>query len=251
MLIYTNKRKSLTAVKYGLTFFDEFYTNPKVDIIREFQYTKKRRFSEEFYTLFIDLKESEDSIFSHFEKNTKYEINRANKKDNIDTTTLDAQKNKQRFYEFYNKFATLKNLQPIGTEEVDLLIDSNMFTIRVASFDNDYIVFHSYVTANGRARLMQSASLFRESDENSYRNLIGRANRLLHWEDIRYFKQQGYLIYDFGGIAVDINDEEKRAINKFKECFGGSTVKEYKSFVPLTFKGFATLLCKKIAGKQL
>jgi hypothetical protein len=248
---YIEHSKFFGDLKYCLTFFNELYNVSGIDIIREFQYAKKRIFSEEFYTLFIDLKESEDVIFSRFEKNTKYEINRANKKDNIDTMTLDAQENKHLFYEFYNKFAILKNLQPIGTKEVDMLIDNNMFTIRAASFNNDYIVFHSYVTANGRARLMQSASLFRESDENSYRNLIGRANRLLHWEDIRYFKQQGCLIYDFGGIAVDTNDEEKRAINKFKECFGGSAAKEYKSFVPLTFKGFSTLLCKKIMGKRL
>jgi lipid II:glycine glycyltransferase (peptidoglycan interpeptide bridge formation enzyme) len=81
--------------------------------------------------------------------------------------------------------------------------------------------------------------------------MIGRANRLLHWEDIRYFKSQGYLIYDFGGIGVDINDKEKQAINKFKECFNGVRVKEYKSLVPVTFKGFLSVFYKKIIGKQL
>jgi lipid II:glycine glycyltransferase (peptidoglycan interpeptide bridge formation enzyme) len=239
------------GLKYGLTFFDETYHNQKVDIVREFQYSKKRMFSEEFYTLFIDLKETEEVIFSRFEKNTKYEINRAKQKDNITTVTMDARSDKYTFYDFYNKFAVSKHLQAIDMEETDLLIDNNMFIIRAAASNNEYMVLHSYVTANGRARLMQSASLFRESCDVSYRNMTGRANRLLHWEDIRYFKSQGYLIYDFGGISTDVNDKEKQAIARFKECFNGVKVKEYKSVVPITLKGLACILYKKIVGKQL
>jgi lipid II:glycine glycyltransferase (peptidoglycan interpeptide bridge formation enzyme) len=81
--------------------------------------------------------------------------------------------------------------------------------------------------------------------------MIGRANRLLHWDDIRYFKNQGYSIYDLGGISIDVADKERQAINKFKECFGAVQVKEYKSFIPVTFKGFACLFFKRIMGKQL
>jgi hypothetical protein len=247
MIRYTRRFKLI----YGLVFFGESYGNPKVDIIREFQYPEKRGFSEEFYTLFISLREKEEIIFSRFEKNTKYEITRAGQRDNITISTLDEKKDRHLFYDFYNKFALSKNLQPLGTEEIDLLIDNDMFTIRTASFNNEYIVFHSYVTANDRVRLMQSASLFRESNTNSYRNMVGRANRLLHWEDIRYFKSQGYSIYDLGGISINIADKEKQAINKFKECFGAVQVKEYKSFIPLTPKGFLCLFLKKITGKQL
>jgi lipid II:glycine glycyltransferase (peptidoglycan interpeptide bridge formation enzyme) len=81
--------------------------------------------------------------------------------------------------------------------------------------------------------------------------MTGRANRLLHWEDIRYFKNQGFSTYDFGGITADINDKEKQAINKLKECFGGVKTKEYKSSAPVTLKGFLVLLYKKIAGREL
>ncbi len=34
--------------------------------------------------------------------------------------------------------------------------------------------------------------------EAADRNLIGRANRLLHWHDIRLFREQGFELYDFG-----------------------------------------------------
>jgi lipid II:glycine glycyltransferase (peptidoglycan interpeptide bridge formation enzyme) len=79
--------------------------------------------------------------------------------------------------------------------------------------------------------------------------MIGRANRLLHWDDICFFKNNGFLIYDMGGYSMDKDNEELQAINKFKEGFGGEIIKEYKSQIPQTFKGSIFLLCKKILGK--
>jgi lipid II:glycine glycyltransferase (peptidoglycan interpeptide bridge formation enzyme) len=201
-----------------------------LDIIHEFQYSKKR-------------------LFSNFAKNTKYEINRALNKDNIIIETPDPLKNKEFFYLFYNEFAKLKRRRPIDKNQIDLLIDNNMFVIRTASYNSEVLVIHTYVTGNNRARLMHSASLFRAYDDNLHRNLIGRANRLLHWEDIKYFKNLKYAIYDFGGIDLDSSNSETRTINEFKKGFGGRIVKEYKSFVPVTMKGFIYLFYKKILGK--
>jgi lipid II:glycine glycyltransferase (peptidoglycan interpeptide bridge formation enzyme) len=96
---------------------------------------------------------------------------------------------------------------------------------------------------------MQSASLFREADEVSYRNMIGRANRLLHWEDILYFKDQGYEIYDLGGVTLNQSNKEGQAIARFKECFGGSLVKEYKSWIPVSFKGWVLFGFKVLTGR--
>jgi lipid II:glycine glycyltransferase (peptidoglycan interpeptide bridge formation enzyme) len=234
---------------YGLTYFNEAYVKENVDVVYEWQYAEKKCFSTEFYTLFIDLNEEEEDIFSRFEKNTKYEINRAMNKDGIVIETLNTKTDRKTFYDFYNQFALTKSREPIDTRETDLLIDNNMFNIRVASLGNEHLVFHSYVTTNKRARLMHSASLFREADDNAYRNLIGRANRLLHWDDIRCFKNQGYAIYDFGGVAMDKSNTQGQAVNKFKECFGGTLVKEYKTWVPVTLKGRALVYFKVIRGK--
>jgi lipid II:glycine glycyltransferase (peptidoglycan interpeptide bridge formation enzyme) len=245
-MILKYKKHNIT---YGLTYFNESYVKKNIDVIYEWQYSQKNRFSEDFYTLFIDLNEEEEAIFHRFEKNTKYEINRAMNKDGIVIETLNAKTDRQAFYDFYNQFAETKNREPIDTQETDLLIDNNMFSIRVASLGNEHLVFHSYVTANRRARLMHSASLFRETDDNAYRNLIGRANRLLHWDDIRYFKNQKYSIYDLGGVAMDKSNTQGQAINKFKECFGGTLVKEYKTWVPVTLKGWALMCFKTIRGK--
>jgi len=62
---------------------------------------------------------------------------------------------------------------------------------------------------------------------------IGRANRFLHYEDIKYFKELGYRFYDLGGIAKDTQDDKLQGINKFKEGFGGELVRQYNYYSPL------------------
>jgi lipid II:glycine glycyltransferase (peptidoglycan interpeptide bridge formation enzyme) len=249
MIQYTKHFKFIGDLKYGLSYFDESYNISSVDIVRELQYSQKRYFSEIFYTLFIDLRKDPDALFFSFEKNTKYQINRARNKDKIFIETLDATKEKNAFYDFYNQFALTKKRKPIGTSEIDLLIANNMFTLRTASFEGERLIYHSYITANNRARLAQSASLFRASDSTAFRALTGRANRLLHWDDILYFKDRGYKIYDFGGVALDKSNKEGQTINRFKECFGGTLVKEYKSWIPVSRKGWALFCLKVLTGR--
>ena len=49
-------------------------------------------------------------------------------------------------------------------------------------------------------------------------NIIGRANKRLHWEDWMYFKKLGISTYDWGGVFAYNSDN---GIDKFKEAFGG------------------------------
>ncbi|MDR1581683.1 MAG: peptidoglycan bridge formation glycyltransferase FemA/FemB family protein [Prevotellaceae bacterium] len=130
--------------------------------------------------------------------------------------------------------------------EIEQLIENNMFIIRAAYYNEEMIVCRSFLTANGRARGAQSASLFRASDDSSYRLLIGRANRLLHWDSILYFKGKGYTIYDLGGYSMDLTDKQKQSINEFKKKIGGKLVKEYNSLVPYSIKGWLYVLYQKI-----
>jgi lipid II:glycine glycyltransferase (peptidoglycan interpeptide bridge formation enzyme) len=96
---------------------------------------------------------------------------------------------------------------------------------------------HAYVISDNTARLHQSCSLFRNSDNSEYRNLVARANRYLHWDDIVYFKKLGLLWYDLGGWYGGNENKEQLAINVFKESFGGLLKEEYSYFIPWTIKG--------------
>jgi lipid II:glycine glycyltransferase (peptidoglycan interpeptide bridge formation enzyme) len=234
-------------INYGFVYFDEEYTKSrKIDIIRENQFSKKRFTSTEFYTLIINLSLDEEIIFSKFEKGTQYKINRAKNRDGMYIETLNAKIDKELFYDFYNNFAHTKKLSSLLIPEIDSLIDNNVFAIRATLYNSKMIVFHTYITSNNRARLVHSASLFREIEDTSYTNIIGRANRLLHWDDILYFKHRGYKVYDFGGISMDQSDVEKQNINKFKKSFGGTLVKEYNSLVPVSLKGYLYVLYRMI-----
>ncbi len=50
-------------------------------------------------------------------------------------------------------------------------------------------------------------------------------NRLLHWYEIRHYKQAGIPIYDFGGIVLDPS-HPLHGIGMFKRSFGGELVVE-------------------------
>lgn len=243
MIFYSHR-----FLSYGLIFYDEKTDNfNKIDILRKDQCKKRHWFSYPFTTLHINLEVDESALFDAFEKNTKYEISRALTKDGIVVKELNFPENKDFFYSLYNSFADSKGLSHIGEAETDLLIDAGLFKARAAySADGELLVIHTYITINSRARLAHSISFFRDSEENAKRNLIGRANRFLHWEDIKYFKSNNFSVYDLGGISTDTANREAMFINKFKESFGGLVVTEYNSLVPLTIKGFAALLAKKI-----
>src|SRR5262249_37191050 len=87
---------------------------------------------------------------------------------------------------------------------------------------------HSYLVDRDRKRalLLHTASLFRNADDKQKRNKIGMANRLLHYRDMLFFKEQGCDIYDFGGYAKDTQDQDLININQFKEGFGGTIIEE-------------------------
>lgn len=76
--------------------------------------------------------------------------------------------------------------------------------------------------------------------------MVGMANRFLHFENIKYFKENGYEEYDFGGYAYNTQDKHLQNINAFKAAFGGvlSEQSDYYSY-PL----YISLKIKKLLGK--
>ena len=101
---------------------------------------------------------------------------------------------------------------------------------------------HSYIFDKEKKiiRLLHSASFY-ETDDKKIRNLIGMANRFLHFKDMQYFKEEGFETYDFGGYAYDTPDKHLQNINKFKSSFNGiSTLQSnyytYLLYVALKFR---------------
>jgi hypothetical protein len=93
------------------------------------------------------------------------------------------------------------------------------------------LVMHAYLQDKtiGRVALWKSASHFRTlegAEGQQQRNLIGRANRLLHFSDMKHLRNDGFEIYDLGGYAPDTDDLALKRINDFKDSFGGELVEE-------------------------
>ncbi len=175
-------------------------------------------------TLVIDLQQDEKLLLSNLNSNTRYEVRRAREKDGLLCFAWDKKEAGvlDRFRSVYEVFAQQKGLAPVGSSRLLHLSETgNLEVSWSARADGEALVYHVYLAVANRARLLYSASLFRASSDAEFRNLVGRANRLLHWEDMLRFRAAGVKTYDFGGWYAGKEDAEKLRINSFKEGFGG------------------------------
>jgi lipid II:glycine glycyltransferase (peptidoglycan interpeptide bridge formation enzyme) len=246
-MIYYRKKNgiNISEIWYNLNEKPE----EKTDIIR-YKYVPdllKHAFSiEEKFTLIFDLSKSEEELFSPIHKTTKYQINRAKERDGITCSTFfeQGEKNKEKLLEyidFFNTFAETKSRTACTPGEFEPFLQNSVLCVRAAEKDSQILVMHSYIVSDGKARMHQSASHFRSSNDTEWRNIVGRANRLLHWDDMLYFKSGGTAYYDFGGIYLGTEQNEKSLIAKFKSAFGGERLHEYLYIVPVSFLGWLSI----------
>lgn len=59
------------------------------------------------------------------------------------------------------------------------------------------------------------------------RELVGQANRLVIWAAIKFAKENGYHLFDLGGIDFQATDRAAKGLTEFKEAFGGERVKTF------------------------
>jgi hypothetical protein len=190
---------------------------------------------EDFFTKIIDLTQSETEIQNQFNKTTKYDMNRAGR----EKVQFRLGESIDSFISFYNEFAETKGLQFITSNLY--FQDRENFKITMATLDGNTLVMHCYLTdvAIKRVRLLYSASHFRIMD-NVDKSMVGRANKFLHYQDMLYFKDQGYAYYDLGGYGKDSIDDEILKINTFKDGFGGSLVRQ-SNYIPYLYILFQKL----------
>jgi hypothetical protein len=86
-------------------------------------------------------------------------------------------------------------------------------------------------------RLHTTISDMDSSRDTQWNNMVGRAHRLHHWQDMLRFKAEGIETYDFGGVYRGTGDQEQMNIARFKKAFGGGFADTYDAVVPLTLKG--------------
>jgi len=190
------------------------------------------------HTVELNLEQDLDTIYANFRNTVKQEIRKSEKEGVVCDFRQD---NIDEFVQFYNDFAHAKKIYPTSKNRIIEMGDS--LKMSYATLDGQLLVAHSYLVDEevGIARLFHSAS--KRLDETVDRNVIGRANKLLTYKDILYFKEKGYKILDFGGYLDNAQDKSMQGINEFKMSFGGEKV------TCINYNSFLYYILKKAADK--
>ena len=201
---------------------------------------------QEYHTCRNDLTVSEEDMLANINKAVKYQFRRS-EKDNIEIafyTKEDIEKNPQlieTFRDIYERMYRSKGSDTkLNVTAIERYLAADGIVFSAAIYEGEVLVFHSYICDKEETRLLHSASCFRE--ESADQSMIGRANKRLHWEDIKYFKQKGLLRYDWGGIS---DFENPNGIDEFKLKFGGEKITYYNIFAGNTVLGKAAVLAMK------
>jgi hypothetical protein len=247
MIVYNN-----SIYKTGVVWLDEVddLDVTGVDIIKHNKSLKILPYPlQTSHTIKINMLADEVGISAGFNKNTRYEIRRA-ESDGLNCLWL-AQPNAAdiaAFTSFYDEFAIAKGLAVLNPGELLRYADAGKLALSHAQKNGECLVWHAYFMGFTTAVLLHSASLFRKEESTEIRQVIGRANRWLHWQDMLRIKANGIEVYDLGGWYSGETDTVLLQINKFKEGFGGEIVCEYSGFTAKTFIGTLVIIFKKLFG---
>ncbi len=216
---------------------------PNADII--VSYSRSRPFNPKrwlySYTILINLAISSKILLENMDTMTVRQIRRAETNDGTECVYYrnPTPQNIKEFVTFYNDFATAFGLSTATFQRLALFDRYGLLGLSEAKSKGKSLVWHAYLThrQHGRAMALLSASGRRWNQNKTTCNLISRANRLLHFQDMVSLKEQGYRFYDFGGWYSGTEDRKLLQINSFKERFGGSIVYGYDSEEPLNLRG--------------
>ncbi len=200
----------------GLARF--FYTTDKLDdarmVIR----------GERGFTVYNDLRLPLEGLWKGFGPHNRTEIRRAERLGERVRITRNEEAGRGDFLTVFNEFARLKDgVRPISDR---LLQRYEGFADRVILYLDDRPLVVNLVLRdpeNGRVRGLYNASRRLDSDEPKNARLVSNLNRLLHWSNMRLYKEEGFTTYDWGGISEDRSDGRAN----FKMSFGGAVVEEY------------------------
>lgn len=244
----------IDRTRFGLRLRDLFFANGQdlpsagVDLIHAVQSPTPGAGATDFYTSLIDLRRDEAQLLDGISKGFRYEIRRAADKDGLMTqfsTTLDAP-TLARFADHYGAFAAGKGIAPANRAKLAALAARQALVLATVTEPGGngtsrWLAAHLYLVDAKRARLYHSASTAADGAE---RQRIGRANKLLHWRALQHFKAAGLAFYDMGGISMG---EALKAIDDFKQAFGGELTREYNCLLPVSWKGRLALHLLQLA----
>ena len=198
-------------------------------------------------TLLTDLTEPLDAIYAKFNKNYRYEIRKCEKEGVTFQLYFASEMPNDILEEFektYNQMYKQKGMRTtFNKTQVDALIAANGIVFTVAFYENQPLVFHSYIIDEKNVRFFYSTSPFRTQKDMAA--LIARMNKGLHWYDIQVFVKKGVAQYDWGGVSIN-NENYFAGIDTFKYGFGGTYTEYWNCYKSVSILGKILLVLKKL-----
>lgn len=200
--------------------------------------TDKNSISTAFHTLISDLRLSEDELLAKINKNVRYEIRRSCKEE-VEYRFFSAEALKEKpeiirqFGEMYELMYREKGQKAsFNYNQFDAYKEKNAILLTAIYEKDRPLVFHSYILEEKQARLLHSVSDFRSAEADA--NLVARANKRLHWEDMLLLRQKGVESYDWGGVS---SLDNPNGIDSFKFKFGGEPLTYYNVYMGKSLLG--------------
>jgi len=172
-------------------------------------------------TAWLDLSPGPEEILKGMRrKSCRYEIRRAEKMLDGVEIEINSSRAHRDFLAVFSDFAGIKNLPKLPAQRLREYGDQG--DTFVLYLKGEPLCGHLLLrdTASGIVRLLNSGSRRLQTPEDAA--ACGALNRYLHWHEIQRYHDQGFRIFDFGGIR---DDED--SVTRFKLSFGGSPVTEH------------------------
>jgi len=180
----------------------------------------------EHATLVVDLTRDLDLIWTNMHKDWRRDIGRAQR----DGIKVKINQDYEEFCSLNRSFKRAKSLPawsswPWFSQSVENM--KKYGTLFVSEFDG-VLSGHFYLGNEVCMRVLFGASKRLEAGmKKTMLGMIGNANKLLHWEAIKYAKQKEIKEFDFGGYYTGEPNDEMERINFFKKGFGGQLMTRY------------------------
>jgi hypothetical protein len=239
--------------KHGL-LVREIWFSPEVvpsDVKRDIDYyvqcSTPIKGSKPFKTLTIDLSQDEDILFKGINRKHRQHVQQAINTYGLvaDVDFTPTSEAIEIFVAFFNDFAAFKGFATTNVmNKLKIMASSNnLYIVSVRRNNENVLAMSSFVSDGYRVRDQLSATLPRIGDDDI---LIGRANKLLHWQAMLAMKKAGLKLYDFGGIS---DRPELEGINTFKRRFGGIEREDYNAIQGISGLGRLALKTENLLSR--